>query len=176
MTAINLDTQDGTPTLDLAMVTERLDRGFDQAPGGGGPNRHSSWLTTVNADGGPHTTGIGALWADGSFWFETGPGTRKARNVARDPRCSLALALQEFDLTVEGRVERVTDPDVVAARAADWAEGGWPCEVDDSGIALTAPFTAPSGGPPPWHVYRIAITSMVALLTVEPGGATRWRF
>ena len=176
MTAINLDTQDHTPTLDLARITERLDRGFAQAPGEGGPNRHSSWLTTLNADGSPHTTGIGALWADGALWFETGPGTRKARNLARDPRCSFALALQEFDLTVEGRVERVTDPELVAARAAEWAAGGWPCEVDESGIALTAPFTAPSGGPPPWWVYRIEVTSMVALLTVEPGGATRWRF
>jgi Pyridoxamine 5'-phosphate oxidase len=176
MTAINLDTQDHTPTLDLAMVTERLDRGFDQAPGGGGPNRHSTWLTTLNADGGPHTTGIGALWADDAFWFETGPRTRKARNLARDPRCSLAVALQEFDLTAEGRAERVTDPEVVAARAAEWVEGGWPCEVDESGTALTAPFTAPSGGPPPWHVYRVEVTSLVALLTVEPGGATRWRF
>lgn len=176
MTAINLDTQDHTPTLDLARITERLDRGFAQAPGQGGPNRHSSWLTTLNADGSPHTTGIGALWADGAVWFETGPGTRKARNVARDPRCSFALALHEFDLTVEGRAERVTDPELVAARAAEWAAGGWPCEVDESGLALTAPFTAPSGGPPPWWVYRIEVTSMVALLTVEPGGATRWRF
>lgn len=176
MTATNLGTDYDLPNLDLAMVTDRLDRGFSQAPETGGPNRHSSWLTTLNADGGPHTTGIGALWADGAFWFETGPGTRKARNVARDPRCSLALAVQEFDLVVEGTAARVTDPGLVAARAADWAAGGWPCVVDESGVALTAPFTAPSGGPPPWHVYRIEASSMVALLTVEPGGATRWRF
>jgi hypothetical protein len=176
MTATNLGADHDLPNLELAMVTERLDRGFNQAPDTGGPNRHSSWLTTLNADGGPHTTGIGAIWADGVFWFETGPGTRKARNVLRDPRCSLALAVQEFDLVVEGAAHRVTDPGPVAARAADWAAGGWPCEVDESGIALTAPFTAPSGGPPPWHVYRIEASSMVALLTVEPGGATRWRF
>lgn len=176
MTAINLDTQDHAPTIELARITDRLDQGFAQAPGQGGPDRHSTWITTVNADGSPHLTGIGAMWAEGAFWFETGPGTRKARNLDRDPRCALAVALQEFDLTVEGRAERVVDPAAVAARAAEWAADGWPCEVDESGIALTAPFTAPSGGPPPWHVYRVEATSMVALLTVEPGGATRWRF
>lgn len=176
MTAINLDTQDHAPTIDLARITDRLDQGYSQAPGAGGPDRHSTWITTLNEDGSPHLTGIGAMWAEGSFWFETGPGTRKGRNLDRDPRCALAVALHEFDLTVEGRAERVTDPAAVAARAAEWAADGWPCEVDESGIALTAPFTAPSGGPPPWFVYRVEATSMVALLTVEPGGATRWRF
>ncbi len=68
----------------------------------------------------------------------------------------------------------VTDPAVVAARATEWAAGGWPCEVDESGTALTAPFSAPSAGPPPWHVYRIDARSMSAVATVEPGGATRW--
>lgn len=119
MKAINLDTQDHTPTLDLARITDRLDRGYSQAPGTGGPDRHSTWITTTNADGSPHLTGIGALWTEGAFWFETGPGTRKARNLDRDPRCALAVALQEFDLTVEGRAERVTDPAAVAARAAE---------------------------------------------------------
>ena len=176
MTATNLGTDYDLPNLDLAMVRDRLDRGFTQAPDTGGPDRHSTWLTTLNADGGPHVTGIGALWADGAFWFETGPGTRKARNLVRDPRCALALAVHEFDLVVEGAASRVTDPEQVAARAREWVAGGWPCEVDESGIALTAPFTAPSGGPPPWHVYRIEASSMTALLTVEPGGATRWRF
>ena len=176
MTAINLDTQDGAPIIELGTITARLDQGLSQAPGSGGPDRHSTWITTLNRDGAPHTTGIGVLWAESAFWFETGPRTRKARNLARDPRCTLALATHEFDLVAEGRADRVTEPHLVAARASEWAAGGWPCEVDDSGIALTAPFTAPTGGPPPWWVFRVEVTSMVALRTVEPYGATRWRF
>jgi hypothetical protein len=162
------------PALDWADVQAVLDTGITQAPDTGGPDRHTCWLSTINADGSPHVTGIGALWSEGTFWFETGPGTRKARNVARDPRCAISVSVHEFDLVVEGDAARVTDPDVVAARAAEWAAGGWPCEVDESGVALTAPFTAPSGGPPPWHVYRITARAMTALGTVEPGGATRW--
>jgi hypothetical protein len=176
MTATNLADQYDLPPMDLASVRDRLDRGFDQAPGGGGPDRHTCWLTTINADGAPHVTGIGALWSDGAFWFETGAETRKGRNLARDPRCVLSVALTEFDVVVEGTAAPVTDPAVVAARAAEWAAGGWPCEVDASGTALTAPFSAPSAGRPPWLVYRVDATAMTALMTVEPGGATRWTF
>ncbi|WP_280407314.1 hypothetical protein [Nocardia brasiliensis] len=47
---------------------------------------------------------------------------------------------------------------------------------DATGQALTAEYSAPSAGPPPWHVYRISAESATALSTVEPGGATRWTF
>ncbi|MEX5632390.1 pyridoxamine 5'-phosphate oxidase family protein [Parafrankia sp. FMc2] len=164
------------PLLDWAAIQARLDAGFTQAPGSGGPDRHTCWLTTINADGSPHVTGIGALYIDGVFWFETGERTRKARNIARDPRCALSLALDEYDLVVEGRANQVTDPPTVAAMATHWSADGWPARVDESGRALTAEFSAPSAGPPPWHVYRITSSAATALQTVEPGGASRWRF
>ncbi|MET1006357.1 MAG: pyridoxamine 5'-phosphate oxidase family protein [Propionibacteriaceae bacterium] len=162
--------------LEWADVETRLEAGFDQTPGAGGPDRHTSWLTTLNEDGSPHVTGVGAIWADGSFWFQTGPSTRKGRNVARDPRCVLSLATHEFDLVVEGTAALVTEPDVVAARAHDWASGGWPARPDPSGRAITAEFSAPSAGRPPWSVYRIDVRRAHAVATVEPGGATRWQF
>ncbi len=165
-----------TPDLEWTAITSRLERGVPQAPGQGGPGRHTCWLATVDADGAPVINGIGAMWAHGTFWWETGRTSRKGRNLDRDPRCSLSLATDDFDLVVEGVAELVTDPDLVADLAARWADEGWPVEVDESGAALTAPFSAPSAGPPPWHVYRMTIRSATALATVEPGGATRWRF
>jgi hypothetical protein len=174
MDATNLATLYELPVLEWAAVTSRLDAGLPQAPGDGGPGRHTCWLTTVNADGSPHVTGIGALWTDGAFWFETGTRSRKGRNLARDPRCALSVATDVFDLVVEGSAALVTDPETVDRCAREWATGGWPCRVDDSGTALTADFSAPSAGPPPWHVYRIDARSVTALATVEPGGATRW--
>jgi PPOX class probable F420-dependent enzyme len=174
MRAKNLADLYDLPTLDWAAIETRLDQGVTQAPGAGGPDRHTCWLTTLDADGGPHVTGIGALWVEGAWWFETGQGTRKARNLARDPRCSLAVATREFDLVVDGTAELVTDPDTVAAMAERWAVGGWPARVDDSGTALTAEFSASSAGKPPWHVYRVTPLAATALATVEPGGATRW--
>ena len=164
------------PVLDWKQIERRLDQGVTQAPGTGGPDRHTCWLATINPDGAPHVTGVGAIWVDGAFWFETGETTRKGRNIARDPRCTLSLATHEFDLIVEGSAERVTDPVLVEIRAEQWAAEGWPAEVDESGEALTAPYSAPSAGPPPWHVYRLTPKAATALATVEPGGATRWRF
>lgn len=173
MRATNLATQYDLENLDWSDVAAELEAGFSQAPGTGGPDRHTCWLSTSNPDGSPHVTGIGALWTEGAFWFETGPETRKARNLDHDPRCALSVALGGHDLVVEGTAARVTDPDAVARVAALWA-ADWPCRVDESGIALTADFSAPSAGPPPWWVYRIAATSMTALATTLPGGATRW--
>lgn len=53
---------------------------------------------------------------------------------------------------------------------------GWPAEVDDSGRAITAEYSAPSAGPPPWAVYRITPLTAMVLATTQPGGATRFRF
>jgi len=176
MDATNLADLYQTPLLDWSLISDRLDRGVTQAPGTGGPNRHTCWLATINRDGSPHLTGVGALWVDGAFWFETGEGTRKGRNLARDPRCTLSVATQEFDLVVAGEAEQVRNRPVVAAMAERWAAGGWPARVDDTGEALTAEFSAPSAGPPPWFVYRLTPRTATALLTIEPGGATRWDF
>ncbi|MCU1456461.1 MAG: pyridoxamine 5-phosphate oxidase-related FMN-binding [Actinomycetia bacterium] len=176
MDATNLADLYGTPLIDWARIAERLDHGLDQAPETGGPNRHTCWLATINPDGSPHVTGIGALWVDGTFWFETGRGTRKGKNIARDPRCTVSVATHEFDLVVDGEAERVTDRAAVTAMAVRWAAGGWPARVDESGEALTAEYSAPSAGPPPWSVYRVVPHTATALLTVEPGGATRWVF
>jgi Pyridoxamine 5'-phosphate oxidase len=175
MEATNLATLYGLPLLEWSRIEARLAEGLTQAPDSGGPNRHTCWLTTINPGGSPHVTGIGALWHEGSFWFATGRGTRKARNLARDPRCTLSVATHDFDLVVEGQAHEVTDPTIVAEMAARWAAEGWPCRVDDTGHALTAEFSAPSAGPPPWFVYQLTPRAATALGTVEPGGATRWR-
>jgi nitroimidazol reductase NimA-like FMN-containing flavoprotein (pyridoxamine 5'-phosphate oxidase superfamily) len=176
MDATNLADQYKLPLIDWDLIETRLDQGVSQAPETGGPGRHTCWLATINRDGSPHVTGVGAIWADGSFWFETGEHTRKGTNLGRDPRCALSVATHDFDLVVEGEATRVTDSATVAAMAARWNAAGWPARVDDTGTALTAEYSAPSAGPPPWTVYRLAIKGATAIQTVEPGGATRWRF
>src|SRR5216117_2306600 len=113
MAATNLADLYGTPLLEWARIEGRLDRGLTQAPETGGPNRHTCWLATINADGSPHVTGVGALWVDDAFWFETGELTRKGKNLARDPRCTLSVATHEFDLVVEGEAHKVTNPSTV---------------------------------------------------------------
>ena len=176
MDAKNLADLYDLPTLEWEPFAAKLAAGYTQAPGTGGPNRHSTWIATIDADGSPHVNGIGSGWLDGAFIFETGRTSRKGRNLARDPRCTISLALEEFDIVVEGEAELVTDPALVAEVAQLYNEDGWPAEVDESGTALTAPFSAPSAGSPPWHVYRVVPKTAMVLSTVEPGGATRFVF
>ena len=100
MDIINLGATDGLPAVDWANVVETLDAGSPPAPDA--HNARTTWLSTVNQDGSPHVTAVGALWLDGSFWFQTGSGTRKCRNVARDPRCSIAVSIRDADVVAEG--------------------------------------------------------------------------
>ena len=41
---------------------------------------------------------------------------------------------------------------------------------------FAAPFSAPSAGPPPWHLHRFRFHTVFGVATAEPYGATRWRF
>ena len=176
METINLGESDGLPPIDWSFVTEQLDTGVAPAPDDGATNRHTTWLTTINEDGSPHVTAVGLLWLDGSFWFQTGARTRKGRNVARDPRCSVAVSLHDSDVVVEGEAARVTDAATIARVANAWADSGWPAEIHESGSGITAPYNAPSLGAPPWHVYRVELRSATVVSNVEPGGAARFRF
>jgi hypothetical protein len=132
------------------------------------------FVATVRPDGRPHTAGVGAIFVDETLYFVSGPATVRARNLAANPACSVGVRLPGVDLTLEGDAQRVTDPDVLERIAAVYREGGWPATVEGDG--LTAPFTAPSAGPPPWHLYRLALRRAVAVASAEPNGATAWDF
>jgi len=174
MKVVNLGKADGLAPVEWSAVLDRLQSG--DAPEQDDHNARTTWLCTTNADGSPHVTAVGALWVDGAFWFQTGSSTRKARNVACDPRCSIATSLRGMDVVVEGDAIRVTDATAVAHLAKAWADQGWPAEPDENGSGITAPFNAPAQGQPPWNVYRIDPRSVTAALGTEPGGLTRFRF
>lgn len=174
MEIINLGKAEGLPPVDWAAIVEQLEA--RSAPAPDAHNARTTWLCTLNQDGSPHVTAVGAQWMDGTFWFQTGAGTRKGRNVARDPRCSVAQSIRDADVVIEGDAALVTEPAAVARIAKAWADGGWPAEPDASGAGITAPFNAPSQGPPPWNVYRIEPRSATVVSATEPGGLTRFRF
>ena len=174
MEITNLGEADGLPPVDWSAIAGKLDAGSAPAPDA--LNSRTTWLSTVNEDGSPHVTAVGALWLDGTFWFQTGAGTRKGRNVTRDPRCSIAVSIRDADVVLEGDAARVTDRGALARIAKAWADQGWPAEPDESGPGITAPFNAPSQGPPPWNVYRIEPRSAIVTLLAESGGLTRFRF
>ena len=91
-----------------------------------GPDE-SAWLTTLSADGSPHTTPVWFV-ADGeSIWVATSAAAQKVRNLARDPRLSLAVdGSAPRPQVASGRsAERacVEHPDIIVAFAAKYR--GW---------------------------------------------------
>jgi hypothetical protein len=131
---------------------------------------------TVRPDGRPHAAGVGAVWFDGHLYFTSSPVTQKSRNLAASPACTIAVSLEGIDLVFEGSAARVADRPTLDKVLTLFQAGGWPAELDADGDAFTAPYSAPSAGPPPWHVYRFTIDKAIGVATAEPFGATRWRF
>lgn len=135
---------------------------------------HTYFLGTIRPDGAPHTAGVGAQWQDGRLYFTSSPEARKARDLAVNPACTLSAHLPTIDLVLDGTAAPVSDPATLEQVAAIYAESGWPVEVQ--GDAFTAPFSAPSAGPPPWLLYEFVFHTVVGVATTAPNGATRWRF
>jgi len=132
------------------------------------------FLGTIRPDGRPHAAGIGTAWIDGDLFIVSSPQTRKSRNLAANPACTISLAIEGLDLVFEGEATRVTDAPTLERAAAHYRDGGWPAEVE--GDAFTAPYSAPSAGPPPWYLYRMVYDTVFGVASAEPYGATRWRF
>jgi hypothetical protein len=184
---------DGTPAIDSEGATpmaERTPVSVKNLDGYGNPalpwslprdlladnagSERTFFLGTVGPDGHPHAAGVGAIWFDGDMLIVSGPGTRKSRNMEAHPGCTLSVKLEGMDLILEGDTTRVSDLATLEAAAAIYRGLGWPAQVE--GDAFTAPYSAPSAGPPPWNVYRFTITTAFGVAGVEPGGATRWDF
>jgi len=157
-----------------ADIRHRLEGNLTQAPDTGGPTHHTFWLSTIDAGGRPHMTAVGAFWDDERYYFTGSPRSRKIRNVERDARCALGIAISGYDVALEGRATRVTDDARLQHLAAVFAEGGWAPTVADGGF--THEYSAPSAGPPPWYVYEFVVEDAYAVSTEPPGGATRWTF
>jgi hypothetical protein len=120
--------------------------------------RHA-WVATVSDDGSPHLAAVWAVWHDGALFFSTGGTSRKGRNLAARPACSIALDDAEESLVLQGDAVPVADPDVTArideAYVAKYGSG-FP---DDSPLFAVAP--------------RVVIAVVEAEFTTTP---TRWTF
>lgn len=67
------------------------------------------WVATTRSDGRPHAAPVWGLWLDGSFYFSTDPGSRKARNIAAHAEVVVHLESGDDVVILEGGVERVAD-------------------------------------------------------------------
>jgi hypothetical protein len=65
------------------------------------------WIATTRPDGAPHLMIIWGLWLDDSFWFSTGTKSRKARNLAANPKCVIGTDDAAKAVILEGSVELI---------------------------------------------------------------------
>ncbi len=79
---------------------------------------HDFWLATVTAQGAPHLMPVWAVWLDGRLWFSSSNGSRKARNLTADARCTVSTDNPVEPVVVQGRAERITRDDELAAMLA----------------------------------------------------------
>ena len=76
------------------------------------------WVVSVWPDGRPHAMPVWGLWHEGAFWFSSSKGSRKARNLAAEPRCVVTTEDASDPVVMEGSAELVTDPDALATMLA----------------------------------------------------------
>jgi PPOX class probable F420-dependent enzyme len=83
------------------------------------------WLATRWPDGRPHAMPVWAVWHAGALWFSSSKGSRKASNLAADPRCVLTTEDPTNPVVLEGEAELLTDMrDLEALLAAENAKYG----------------------------------------------------
>jgi uncharacterized pyridoxamine 5'-phosphate oxidase family protein len=129
------------------------------------------WLATVRPDGRPHVTPLFSVLVDGVLFFCTGPGERKAKNLAANSQCAIMTGCNQvegLDVVVEGEAVRVLDEPRLQRIAAQYASKyNWHYRVSDG--VLTGPVGEVL-------VFEVQPTTAFGFGKGEHFSQTRWRF
>jgi Pyridoxamine 5'-phosphate oxidase len=124
---------------------------------------HNYWVATTGPGGAPHLAAVWGLWHAGAFHFSTAGGSRKARNLAADPRCVVTPENAAQSVVVEGTAGRVMEADrlkqLYTLYERKYASG----------------FPDPDGNP----VFRVeprVVFGIIEQAEDFAGRATRWTF
>jgi len=148
-----LPEREGTGLLAWAWAEERL------------VASHDYWVASTWPDGRPHLMPVWGMWHEDALWFSSAIGSRKARNLSRDGRCTVSTSDAYRPVVVEGVADRVVDAarlrPVLAAENAKYETDYGEDWLDPATIA--------------W--FRIAVRWAFALDEDDfPGSPTVWRF
>ena len=126
---------------------------------------HDYWCATVRPDGRPHVMPVWGVWLDERVSFSSSLASRKARNLAADPRCTVTTDDALNPVVVEGVAERVVDPEGIAAF------------VDAVNRKYDADVTVAFQDPAVNGTYAVRPETVIALTHGDfTGSPTRWRF
>jgi len=101
-----LPATEGTGLLPWSWAVERL------------AHSHDYWLATVTTHGAPHLMPVWAVWHEDRLWFSSANGSRKARNLTANARCTVSTDNPQEPVVAHGRTERVTSPEALTAMLA----------------------------------------------------------
>jgi nitroimidazol reductase NimA-like FMN-containing flavoprotein (pyridoxamine 5'-phosphate oxidase superfamily) len=133
------------------------------------------WLATVRPDGRPHLVPVLGVWVDGAPHFVANTSSRKAQNLAASAHCVISVSGDGLDVVIEGEATQIHDQPTLRRVAEAYASKyNWHVTVREGAFHDTQ--GAPTAGPPPYQVYRVAPTIGFGLGTSEPARSTRWRF
>ncbi len=151
-----LDAQSGQGLLPWSWATEQL------------LNAHNYWIATTRPDGQPHLMPVWGVWLDEIFYFSTGRRSRKALNLAADPRCVVCPERADEAVILEGVAEKVVDPLLLRQVADALSEKyQWSMEPTQEGVRDAHGNEGPV----------FAVHPRVAFAWGEfPKSATRWIF
>jgi hypothetical protein len=121
------------------------------------------WVTSLWPDGRPHSMPVWAVWDGEAIWFSSGRRSRKARNLAADPRCVVATENANDPVILEGPAELVQDRAAIE-RVADLMNAKY-------GSGITADFLAANA------TIRVRPSWAFAIAQYDfTGSPTRWVF
>lgn len=123
------------------------------------------WVSTSSPGGGPHVMPVWGMWDGRGLLFSSSRASRKARNLAADPRCSVATDNADEPVVIQGVAVPVGDTaDLERMLALENAKYGTDYGMDVLDPASNAAF-------------RVEPRWVFALRTEDfAGSPTRWRF
>ncbi len=126
------------------------------------------WIATTRPDGRPHVMPVWGVWLDDTFYFSTGPQSRKAQNLATNPQCTVGAEPADEPVIVEGVAQRVADP-LLLKRVADVysQKYQWKIKPTEDGVR-----DEHGNSGPVFAVHPRVVFGFEDLI----GSATRWTF
>lgn len=122
---------------------------------------HNYFFCTSRPDGAPHVMPIWGVWVNGIFCFSTGRESRKARNLAANPRCVICNEISKEAVIVHGRAKELTDPERIKELGRSYARKYKPWKLD------------PKLGP----IFVVRPTFVFGMYEKKfAQAATRWKF
>ncbi len=71
---------------------------------------HEYWVCSVRPDGRPHAMPVWGVWLRDALWFSSSRQSRKYRNLAAAPACTVTTDNPHQPVVLDGHAEAVTDP------------------------------------------------------------------